>query len=207
MSREKGPRHVSRFDFRPLRLGAALAGASLAVLLLTACSGAGDGGVGATNQVLSQGATYHGGADPGLTWVGLEQATGLRTSVCLDVKVYRAVDLYSVSFTLGYDPALLDFRSSAIGDALGMPDTLLSAIDASSPGLLVVGVSREAVTHGMTGVSTSSDGSTVVSLCFDILAPGTGSSIEFVPALALEDPSGAPVPGSPTWVGGTIDLA
>jgi hypothetical protein len=198
---------IARSSARPHRL-LAVALSALAALGLVACTSSGDGGEGLTRDFLDTGAQYVSDPPPGGSsaepWVDLVQSVDQRTLFCLDVVVHRVSDLYSVTFTLAFDPGQAGLRGYTVGDFLGDPSDLLVSVDGSAtPGAVLVGVSRQLREHGMTGV-TGSEG-VLISLCFDVVGDGDSRPVDFVPNLALEDPAGAPVPNAPpTWVGGSL---
>lgn len=149
-----------------------------ASLLLFACTGAGDGGM--ANQQLSRGATWDSDAPPaaGTGQVSIATASGTRTTTCLDVKSAYALDLFSVAFTLQFDPSVLSYTGYQAGTLLGSGNQILvqaSPQPAASPDSVVVGITRNAavVTGGVTANGT------LITLCFDLVAPATASPVTF----------------------------
>jgi hypothetical protein len=179
-----------------------LAGAALAAAALVACTSSGDGGDDLVNDFLGTGALYESDAAPGsgtAPYVDMEQTVDERDEFCVAVSVHRVTELYSVAFTLQHDPAQAAFSGSTVGTFLG--SSLLTSVDGSTPGQVIVGLSRQLPVHGMTGVMGEGE---LIELCYDVVGDGEGR-MNFIPNLALEDPNGDPVPnGPPIFVGGDL---
>jgi hypothetical protein len=189
---------------RPVRRLLLLAGAALAAVGLVACTSSGDGGEDLVNDFLGTGALYESDSTPGsgtTPYVAMEQSVDERDEFCVAVSVFRVTELYSVAFTLQHDPAQAAFKGSTTGNFLGVPASLLVSVDGSTPGQVIVGLSRRLTVHGMTGVMGEGE---LIELCYDVVGDGEGR-MNFIPNLALEDPAGDPVPNGPAvFVGGDL---
>lgn len=187
---------------RILRRLLPVAGTALAAAALVACTSSGDGGDDLVDDFLGMGALYESDSTPGsgtTPYVALEQSVDERDSFCVLASVHRVTELYSVTFTLQHDPAQAAFTGSTTGTFLG--SNLLASVDGSTPGEVIVGLSRQLPVHGMTGVMGEGD---LIELCYDVVGDGDGR-LNFIPNLALEDPAGDPVPNGPAvFVGGDL---
>lgn len=189
--------------------------ALVAIAGLVACQGAGDGGVTASNQQLSRGATYASAVppSPGQPQVVLSVASGTRDTVCLGVSSYYALDLYSVAFTLQYDPDVMRYTSWQEGSLLGTGSEVLVQVTPqppTAPDSVVVGVTRNSavVTGGVTGNGR------LITLCFDLVAPATNSPVTFGGANLVGFNSTGTDPANPAhvaldpadFIGGTVTV-
>ena len=181
-----------------------LAGACAALLL--SCQGAGDGGVGDTNSYLNRGVTVTPDSfDPATvqSYVTILETAGDATSTCIGVDARRLSDVFSVVFSLTYDPTALRFTGfDASTSCLGtIAVTLTPQVDAgTTPGRLVVGFTRNAATTS-TGVNGCGH---IIDLCFDVIGTST-FDMDFTGNLAVLKPDGSPVADLGTnWVGGQL---
>jgi len=165
-------------------------GALGCALLLLACTSSGDGGQGDIDDVLQSGAAYVSDrpASEEVDVVYLTEAGSSRDELCVDVEVGSVVDLFAVAFQLEYDADLLRYRGFTNGTFFGLAAQSLHQVDAQpDPArgveVLTVGVTRVAGQPGVVGCSSSSVCATargpVITLCWDLLAPGT-TSLDFV---------------------------
>lgn len=185
--------------------------AAFAASLLVACTSAGDGGtLGSTRRgTYTSSATVPPGIAP---YVFLSQENSGSGVVCLAVNVRRASNLYSVSFTLTYDPAVMKLVSAdpvTRGPFLGTAgQTLLEwAPDPPEPGVadrVVVGLTRR---DDVVATGVSGDGK-IATICFTLLTPATAAPVSFVSNRVGEDPAGVDViPDDPAfWLGGAITV-
>ena len=193
-----------------LRRTAALALAALAALLLLACTSSGDGGlVGTPTGTLDPSTNVPTGTQG---YAFLQQEGSGSGTLCVGVWVDRVIDLYSVSFTLSFDPTVMRFASAAPGSFLGTAaQTLPFQVDTEPdqpPGIassVIVGLTRNRDT-APTGVNGGPG--KVATVCFDLVGPATASIIRFTPNRRGQDSTGADViPDLDThWLGGTITV-
>lgn len=187
----------------PLHFARRLAGALVALALLTtvlACHGAGDGGEGATDEFLNRGADVVSFPTTAMTYVQLVEDGGTPTQVCIAVDGFRnrMTDVYSAAFSVTYDQTLVSFVSvDDSGSCLGgSGSTLPTQVNTDTPGLVVVGMTRDASVT-TTGVTCGS----LATLCFDIVGEGQ-FVMRFVGNLALLDPTNDSLPVE--WVDATV---
>jgi hypothetical protein len=166
------------------RLAAGFVAGLAAAGLLVACTSSGDGGRGDIDSVLQSGATYVSSrpSSQDVDVVYLTQVTSARDVLCLDVEVGRVSDLYALAFELEYDADVLSFREYVEGTFFGVGGQTLEEVSrrqepARGLEVTVVGVSRVGDVPGITGCSSSSVCATArgpaITLCWDVLAPGT----------------------------------
>jgi hypothetical protein len=136
--------------------------------------------------------------------------SGTRTSICLGVDVSPVLDLFSVAFTLRYDPTVLRYTGFQPGDFLGSASETIvevSAQPSTAPNSVVVGVTRNAAAIdpdvGVTGRGR------IITLCFDLVGPGN-SLMVFTGNLAGYN-SGGTAPGNVVldasdFIGGTVTV-
>jgi hypothetical protein len=187
----------------PLKPARCLVGALLVLALLTTllgCHGAGDGGQGATDEFLNRGADVVPLPATTSTYVQLVEQGGTPTQVCIAVDAFRdrITNVYSASFSVTYDPALVHFNSfDDSATCLGGPSNRLpTQVNTDTPGLLIVGLTRDASVT-TTGVTCGP----LITLCFDIVGQGQ-FVMGFTGNLALLDPSNARLPVE--WVSSTV---
>ncbi len=164
------------------------------------CSSSGDGGVTGTNDFLNAGAEVTPRTATMLEYVDITEASGTRTSTCLAIDAHRAFGVFAAAFTLQYDPASLRYRSFDDGaTCLGDTSVRLPAqVDATQPGLIIVGVTRNAAAT-TTGVTCGR----LIELCFDVIGEGD-TQLTFVGNRQLIGPPPAGAPVAVEWV--TSDL-
>lgn len=166
----------------------ALAAAACAFVLLS-CTSSGDGGSGGLDDFLSQGANVISDGTTALEYVDLAKISGDSTSACIAVQAYRTFDVFNASFTLTFDPTMLDYVSfDDAGSCIGSgSDVLPTLVDASTPGQLVVGLSRNSA-NTSTGVNCG----LLLNLCFAVIGEGD-TRLTFTGNRELQDPAGAPI--------------
>lgn len=186
---------------RVLRLLLSSALALVVTAALVSCTSSGDGGVGGTNDYLDGGAEVVSAGPTGLEWIDFVEVVGTRTTTCIAVEGHRVLDLFAVAFTISYDERALrytgyDDDATCVGAVNELTATL---VDASTPGVIIVGVSRNA------GVTTAGvDGcGRMIELCFDIIGEGdtpltfTGNRVVYGPP-----PTGTPI--AVEWVAAEV---
>ena len=170
-------------------------GAVVAVAVLAACGGDGGGGGGPTPPPASIAFTPTPGAAPNS--IALAQAAGsTSTTLRLDVRAEQVTGLYGVAFDLVYPSTALSFVSGAEGAFLGGTQTSFQ-IHESSPGRLVIGVTRLGAVAGVAGTGT------LLTLQFGSRGAGTGSF--FFEQNTAFNASGGAIAGV-TWRGGSVTV-
>lgn len=171
--------------------------ASLCALALLACGG---GHRGVTPRLTCGGATA-----PGTDQIAFACPSRPATPIAVQVVIgpTSSSDVYGIKFDVVFDPAVLAFDPPAIeGSFLGRdgnPTVLEAATQSGDPGRLVVAITRQGAVGG---IGASSAQTTVVTLPFTGVAPGTASLV-FENATAV-DPGLFPIAaihfGSPVSV-------
>lgn len=152
--------------FRSLAAAVLSLGAAAALL---SCTSSGDGGTGATGEYLDRGAAITPVAPTALEYVDITKVSGDRDSVCVAVTAHRAFSVYAVAFTLSYDASKLRYVSyDDTANCIGSGTAVLPAqVDASQPGQIIVGMSRNIAT-----TSTAVDCGLLMQVCFDVIGTG-----------------------------------
>ena len=177
----------------------ALSSGVVATALLSACTGVGDGGESGVNSFLNRGATIVSDGATANRYVDFVKVTGDRTSACIGIEAHRDVfDLFSAAFTVSYDATKLRYTGLIDSDScLGTGAAVLpTQVDASVPGRIIVGQSRNAATT-TTGVTCGR----LIQLCFDVIGEGD-TRLEFTGNRALLASDGSTI--SNDWVGATV---
>lgn len=177
--------------------------ASACAAALLSCQGAGDGGVGGTNDYLNRGVTVTPDATAALSYVSILETGGDATTTCIGVDARRVSNVFSAAFSLTYDPTLLRYTGfDASTSCLGTGAAVLTPqVDwTTTPGRIVVGLTRNAATT-TTGVNGCGH---LIDLCFDVIGEGE-FDMDFTGNLALLEPDGDPVADLGTnWIGGRV---
>ena len=177
---------------RARSLASIVAAAACAVVLL-ACTSSGDGGTGGTDDFLNQGAhvTSDGPAAGNLEYVDLARISGDSTSACIAVEAHRTFDVFNATFTLTYDPTMIEYASfddagTCMGSGAAVLPTLVDA--ATTPGQIVVGMSRN-IANTSTGVTCGR----LLNLCFTVVGEGD-TRLTFTGNREIQDVNGNPIP-------------
>jgi hypothetical protein len=180
---------------RALILGAAVSAAAL----LSGCTSTGDGGASGVTDFLGRGVNIVSDGASVNRYIDFVKVTGDRESACIGIEAHRDVfDAFAAGFTVQYDPSMLTYTGFVDSDScLGTGSTVLpSQVDSTTPGQLIVGVTRNAAST-TTGVTCGR----FIQLCFDVAGEGD-TRLEFVGNRQLYDSTGAPV--SVDWVDATV---
>jgi hypothetical protein len=179
---------------------------ALAALAGAACGGGGGGGGGSGGGGGGGGGGGPTQPSPGITLTpasasppAIVLATGAAstaTTLVLEVRANQVTSLYGVAFDLQYPTAQLDFTAFRAGSFLGTGLQLSTQVFESSPGNLVVGLSKLGLVQGASGSGV------LIELEFAAVANGTGN-VGFSRNAAFA-PDGATVPMS--WAGGSVTV-
>lgn len=182
-------RHLGRGTWR------ICAAALLASIL--ACGGGGGGGGGPT-QPPAQQITFTPASGGGGTRLSLAQGTASTAStLILELRAQQAGNLYGVAFDLTYPNAVLRYDRATEGTFLSAGSGTSFQVVETSPGRLVVGVSRLGASGGVGGNGL------VLSLELSAIAAGTGT-FAFQENLTY-GPDGLGQNGV-AWDGGTVQV-
>ncbi len=151
------------------RLALAVLSSALVLTFVAACGGGGGGGGGPTAPPPPQtGITFTANGSTGANTVTLAQGGGTTgTTLVLEVRANQVAGLFGLAFELTYPSSVLAFTTATEGTVLsnGAP-TSFQALE-SSPGNLVVGLTRLG-----TGAGLDANG---VLLTLTFSAPGAGN--------------------------------
>lgn len=174
--------------------GVACGGPTEPTAILGGGGGAGGGG-GGGSSTLSATFTPATGS-PGSNSASLVEESGAGDILTLAVNANDVSGLASASFTVGYDPAKLQFMTPHAEGDVFPPGGSITVVQSSVPGEIVVGVSAvPAVPVDITGSSA------LIRLTFRSIEAGS-SALTFENA-ALLDGSVQDLPGV-AWFGGTV---
>ncbi len=181
-----------------IRCGLLVALCAALLVLATACGGGGGGGGGGGPVSPPSGISFT--ASGGATSNGLvltPAAGSTPTQLRLDLRAQEVVSLYGVAFDLVYPNQILSFNVVSEGAFLAGTSTSLQ-VEESSPGRLVIGLSRLGDAPGASGTGV------VLTLEFASRATAGTGSLTFERNAAF-GPTGAAISGV-AWGGGSVSV-
>jgi hypothetical protein len=174
--------------------------ASLVLLaaLALSCSGGSDGGTGLASPCL--GFSPAGSAGP--STVTTREAAGSNCDVAiLEIVATDVDDLFTASFTVQFDPAIVRYDGLGISDSILASDgAQVEALEQEQTGQVTVGVSRVATSSGIDVVATQ----VILSISFRRAAPGGATSLDYSNTNLLGSETPPQVKPGIQWVGGSL---
>ena len=182
--------------------------ALLSVSAAVGCGGGGGGGGSPTEPSPSPTATPTPtpAPGPGITFTAASTGPGIvlaqgagtsASSLTVEVRAAQVTGLYALAFDLDYPAAAVRFQSAAAGPFLGTSGQVSTQVAESTPGHLVVGVTRLGNLAGVDGSGV------VLSLVFTPVANGSG-------AFTFSRNTAFRAEGTTlnlAWAGGTVTVA
>lgn len=210
----RGGAGVFRLVLRALAGAGALGLVLLLPALAVACGGGGGGSPSEPGPSPTATSTPSGTPTPaptptpgsGITFTASSSGPGIvlaqgagtsSSSLTVDVRAAQVTGLYGIAFDLDYPPALLHYQSATAGTFLGSSGQISMQVVESTPGHLVVGVTRLGDVRGV-------DGSGIVASL--VFTPGVNGSgvFTFSRNTAIQSEG---VPVTLQWAGGTVTVA
>jgi hypothetical protein len=169
------------------------------LLALTACGGGGGGGGGTTTEVPPpQSSLVFTPGAASASGISLASGAGSGpTTLVLEIRANSVQSLYGVAFDLSFPANLLRLDASARGSFLGDESNTTLALVQSTPGNLVIGLSRLGTLPGVSGSGV------LLTLRFTSLTSGSGA-FAFTRNSAV-DAAGSPLSGL-SWSGGSVQV-
>lgn len=173
---------------------------TIGVMLLAACSGGGGGGSSGPTAP-TPGIRYTSSGSTAADSIVLAEGAGsTATTLRLEVRAQQVTDLFGVGFDVVYPTNVLSFASATEGPFLGGTSTSFQ-ITETTPGRLVVGVTRLGTAGGVSGSGV------LVNLVFGTRGvAGSGAfSFDENRAFTVGRSVAEEIPGV-VWVGGSVTV-
>jgi gliding motility-associated-like protein len=138
-----------------------------------------------------------GGGSGDLTFELPDVSAANGDQVCLDLTVENFTDMISAQFSINYDDAIVQYD---MAQNFNLPGLVASNIGNPSPGNLTLSWLADDLVNG----ETVSNGTSIVELCFTVIAPSGTSDVSFSGTPTQIECTDANGPLTPVFVAGSI---